>query len=101
VLTFRRQNRSRVAGEAWMSVSSAQPPRLQFAAALGATLEATRTSSANSQARDSLAWSARIVARLGGWSGYQRYGAPDPKTMAAGRERFNMMRRGWALWRHV
>jgi hypothetical protein len=47
------------------------------------------------------AWIVLIVQVFGGWSGYQRYGPPGPKTMAAGWERFNMMQQGWALRRHV
>lgn len=74
---------------------------LPFAAALGATLEGNTAKQRNPHAPRSLAWLAWIVARLGGWSGYQRYGPPGPKTMAAGWQRFIMMQQGWALSRDV
>jgi Transposase DDE domain len=77
------------------------PDMLPFAAALGATLEGKTDKQRNPHARGSLAWLAWIVARLGGWSGYQRYGPPGPKTMAAGWQRFLMMQQGWALRRDV
>jgi hypothetical protein len=77
------------------------PEMLLFAAALGATLEGKTAKQRNPHSRGSLAWLAWIVARLGGWSGYQRYGPPGPKTMAAGWERFIMMQQGWALRRDV
>ena len=39
----------------------------------------------------------RIVARLGGWSGYQRYGPAGPKTIAYGWNQFKTMSQGWNL----
>jgi Transposase DDE domain len=77
------------------------PDVLLFAAVLGATLEGNTVKQRNPHAPHSLAWLAWIVARLGGWSGYQRYGPPGPKTMAAGWQRFITMQQGWALRRHV
>lgn len=77
------------------------PETLSFAAALGATLEGKTEKQKNPHEQGSLAWLAWIVARLGGWSGYERYGPAGPKTMAAGWERFTTMQHGWALRRNV
>ena len=48
---------------------------------------------------DSLAWYAWIVARMGGWSGYtsKGYRPAEPKTMARGLKRLDVMVAGWTL----
>jgi hypothetical protein len=77
------------------------PDMLIFATALCATLEGKTAKQKNPHERCSLAWLAWIVARLGGWSGYQRYGPAGPKTMAAGWDKFIMMQQGWDLRKNV
>ena len=52
----------------------------------------------NSKARSCAVW---IVARLGGWSGYQRYGPAGPKTIAYGWNQFKTMSQGWNLRQNV
>ena len=77
------------------------PDEQAFAAALNPTLEGKTEKQKNPHQDGSLAWLAWIVARLGGWSGYQRYGPPGPKTMAYGWEQFKTMSQGWNLRQNV
>ena len=53
------------------------PQVLDFAVALNSTLEGKTDKQKNPHQEASLDWFAWIVTRLGGWSGYQRYG-PRP-----------------------
>ena len=73
----------------------------EFAVRLCATLEGKTAKQKNPHAAGSLAWISWIVARLGGWSGYTRYGAAGPKTMAHGWQKFKAMAQGWMLSKHV
>ncbi len=75
--------------------------QLEFARALSCTLEGRTDKQKNPHPEGSLAWLAWITARLGGWSGYQRYGPAGPKTMAYGWERFKNMSQGWRLSKNV
>ncbi len=77
------------------------PDELGFARAVGRTLEGRTDKQKNPHQEGSLAWLSWIVARLGGWSGYQRYGPPGPKTIAYGWERFKTMSQGWNLGKNV
>ena len=49
----------------------------------------------------SLAWTAWIIARLGGWKGYASERKPGPITMLRGLQAFAAMRQGWLLARSV
>ena len=51
----------------------------------------------NPHRSDSLAWAAWIVARLGGWSGYQSQRPPGIITMEKGLEKFNPLFLGWSI----
>ena len=73
------------------------PETVLFVIALCATLEGKTAKQQNPHEQGSLAWLAWVVARLGGWSGYARYGKAGPKTIAAGWQIFTTMRHGWAL----
>ena len=55
---------------------------MAFARALSRSLEDKTDRRKNPHQEGSLAWLAWIVARLGDWSGYPRYGPADPKTIA-------------------
>jgi hypothetical protein len=77
------------------------PEEMAFAVALNRTLEGKTDKQKNPHPQASLAWLAWIVARLGGWSGYQRYGPPGPKTMAYGWDQFKTMSQGWTLKQNV
>jgi hypothetical protein len=77
------------------------PRQLAFAVALNRTLEGRTAKQKNPHQKGSLAWLSWIVARLGGWSGYQRYGPAGPKTIAYGWNRFQNMSQGWTLSQNV
>ena len=77
------------------------PHEHAFAAALNQTLEGRTDKQKNPHQQGSLAWLSWIVARLGGWSGYQRYGPAGPKTIACGWEQFKTMSQGWSLRKNV
>ena len=65
-----------------------RPARADFAVTLNGTLEGKTDKQKNPYQKASLAW---IVARLGGWSGYQRYRPAGPKTIAYGWNQFKTM----------
>ena len=71
---------------------------LDFAVALNSTLEGKTDKQKNPHQEASLAW---FVARLGGWSGYQRYRPAGPKTIAYGWNQFKTMSQGWNLRQNV
>ncbi len=77
------------------------PHEMAFAVALNPTLEGKTDKQKNPHQQGSLAWLAWITARLGGWSGYQRYGPAGPKTMACGWDQFKTMSQGWNLRQNV
>lgn len=78
-----------------------EPGEAPFARALNRRLEGRTAKQQNPHEADSLAWLAWIVARLGGWSGYQRYGPAGPKTIAHGWSQFKAMSHGWSLSQNV
>lgn len=45
----------------------------------------------------SLAWTAWIIGRIGGWKGYQKAGPAGPITIKRGLEKFNHVFTGWLL----
>jgi hypothetical protein len=47
----------------------------------------------------SLAWLAWLIARLGGWSGYQSQRPPGYETLYRGLQQFEMMFTGWSIAR--
>lgn len=87
----------RAAGPERRAASVIGPDALRFAAALCATLEGRTDQQRNPHPPESLAWLSWIIGRLGGWSGYTRYGPPGPKTMADGWHLFRTMHHGWTL----
>jgi hypothetical protein len=68
---------------------------LSAAEAIGATLEGKTERQKNPHSPHSLAWLARIIARLGGWNCY--YKPPGPKTMPAGWRQFESMAAGFTV----
>ena len=77
------------------------PDELEFARALSPSLEGKTEKQKNPHQEGSLAWLSWVVARLGGWSGYQRYGPAGPKTIAYGWDQFKTMSQGWSLGKNV
>ena len=70
-------------------------PEIQTLAALGPTLEGKTQRQQNHHPRNSLAWAAWTIARLGGWNCYGK--PPGPITMRRGLEQFYAINRGWHL----
>jgi hypothetical protein len=91
----------RSAGPERRAVEVIAPHELAFALTLNRTLEGRTDKQKNPHQQGSLAWLSWITARLGGWSGYQRYGPPGPKTIAYGWDQFKTMSQGWTLRKNV
>ena len=72
-------------------------PELVYQALLGPTLEGQTVKQHNPFVPRTLAWSAWIMARLGGWKGYRSQSPPGYITMKRGLERFTAMFAGWQL----
>lgn len=51
----------------------------------------------NPHPKDTLAWAAWIIARLGGWDGYSSSKPPGPITFKHGLDYFHGIAKGWAL----
>jgi hypothetical protein len=51
----------------------------------------------NPHSKESLAWAAWIIARLGGWDGYSSSKPPGPITFRHGLEYFHGIAKGWSL----
>lgn len=54
----------------------------------------------NPHRKNTLAWAAWVIARLGGWTGYASHRRPGPITIHNGLAQFQTLVRGWAL-KHV
>ena len=73
---------------------------LEFQTQLLPELEGKTEKQKNPYPRTNLAWSAWIIARLGGWKGtYSKRASPGVLTMKRGLEAFYQMYRGWCLAR--
>jgi hypothetical protein len=71
----------------------------QLLTEIGPTLEGKTDKQKNPHPVGALAWSAWIVARLGGWKGYASERAPGPITMLRGLQALANIRRGWEIAR--
>jgi hypothetical protein len=60
-------------------------------------LEGKTEKQKNPHAREKLSWAAWIIARLGGWKGYQSESPPGPITMLRGLRRFESLLEGYQL----
>jgi len=65
--------------------------------ALNQQIEARSKRLKNAHPRDTLAWAAWIIGRLGGWDGYQSSRPPGPITFKNGLEYFHAVAAGWSL----
>lgn len=72
-------------------------PRQACLAQVAPTLEGYTEKLKNPHPKGSLAWTAWLIARLGGWSGYRSQRPPGYKTMHRGLQQFEMMFVGWKL----
>jgi hypothetical protein len=61
------------------------------------SLKGSTLKQCNSHAENSLAWAAWIIARLGGWKGYQSQRPPGPITMKRGLEKFQNFIWAWEI----
>lgn len=73
------------------------PVEVQTLEALLPTVEGATAAQKNPHPRHSLAWAAWIVAKLGGWDGYQSSKPPGPITFRHGLEYFHSIALGWSL----
>ncbi len=64
---------------------------------VGKSYEGKTEKQKNPFEESSLAWSAWIIGRMGGWKGYRKAGPAGPITMRRGLERFSILFRGWLL----
>jgi hypothetical protein len=75
-------------------IAADQLPMLE---ALQLSLEGKTAKQKNPHPKQSIAWLAWIIARLGGWTGYASERPPGPITMRRGWQRFEQMAQGWNL----
>lgn len=55
----------------------------------------------NKHKQGTLQWATWIIARLGGWSGYETQRPPGPITLKNGLDKFNAMYEGWLIAKDV
>lgn len=72
-------------------------PQQQFLEKLTPRLEGRTKKQQNPYPSHSLAWAVWIIARLGGWSGYQSQRPPGFVTLGRGLDKFQTMLMGWQL----
>lgn len=60
-------------------------------------LEGKTEKQKNPHPKNSMAWAAWIIARLGGWNGYRSEGPPGPIVMLRGLQKFEFQHEGWLL----
>ena len=73
------------------------PDELRYQDELGPTLEGITARQQNPFRPRTLPWSAWIIGRLGGWSGYRSQSPPGYITMKRGMERFAQRFLGWSV----
>jgi hypothetical protein len=60
-------------------------------------LEGKTEKQKNPHVKNSMAWAAWIIARLGGWNGYRSESPPGPIIMLRGLQKFELQYEGWLL----
>lgn len=73
------------------------PPEIAVLDKLDTTYQGRTALQKNPHPRQSLAWAAWIIARLGGWNGYPSSKPPGPITIKNGLEYFHAIAKGWAI----
>ena len=68
---------------------------------LAPTLEGRTQKQKNPHRKHTLAWASWIIARLGGWKGYQSQKPPGPITFYRGLKQFQTLSQGWKLAKKV
>lgn len=74
-------------------------PRQDCLEHIAPTLEGRTKKLKNPHPEGSIAWTAWLIARLGGWSGYRSQRPPGFETLHRGLQQFEMMFVGWSLAR--
>lgn len=74
------------------------PEEIQCMERLNLKCEGSTQKQKNPWPKDQLAWAAWVIARLGGWKGYQTRRPPGPIRMKRGLERFNTYFDAWKLF---
>lgn len=85
------------AGSAPPAARVFSPAEISVIEALVPKLEGKTEKQKNPHPRQSLAWAAWCIARIGGWNGYARERPPGPITFARGLRRFHAIAEGFAL----
>ena len=73
------------------------PPEIEILHAILPELEGKTALQKNPQPPETLAWYARIIAKLGGWDGYPKSKPPGPITFRHGLQYFKSLAHGWRL----
>jgi len=87
-------------GEAGHGLSAARvfsPDQIAVLSALTSRLEGRTPKQKNLHPKDTLAWAASHIARLGGWTGYASERPPGPITFSRGLQRFDAIAQGFAI----
>ena len=87
-------------GQAGHSLPAARvfsPDQIAVLSALTARLEGRTPKQKNLHPKDTLAWAAWHIARLGGWTGYASERPPGPITFSRGLQRFDAIAQGFAI----
>jgi hypothetical protein len=87
------------AGRALPATRAFSSDQIATLQALTPRLEGRTAKQKNPHPRDSLAWAAWHIARLGGWKGYASERPPGPITFSRGLERFEAIAEGFAIAR--
>jgi hypothetical protein len=89
------------AGQAVPAARVFTPDQLATLHALTPQLEGRTAKQKNAHPRDTLAWAAWHIARLGGWKGYRSERPPGPITFSRGLERFEAIAYGVAMAQRI
>lgn len=74
-----------------------QPEQIACLKSIESTVEGKTEKQKNPHPPSSMAWAVWVIARLGGWKGYQRESPPGIKTMYEGWKQFIQMYSGWEI----